>query len=71
MGRASAAPAGAIAEAGNMTLREYFDTPESVVPQELIYGAMRAAESPAPLHQHAVAGLFLALHEHVSRERLG
>jgi Uma2 family endonuclease len=54
-----------------MTLREYFETPESVVPQELIYGALRAAESPTPMHQQAVAGLFLAVHEHVSRERLG
>src|SRR5688572_18836112 len=70
MGRA-AAPAGAIAEVKRMTLREYFETPESVLPQELIYGALRAAESPTPMHQQAVAGLFLALHEHVSGQRLG
>ncbi len=54
-----------------MTLREYFETPESVVPQELIYGAIRVAESPTPMHQEVVGALFLALHEHVSRLRLG
>jgi Uma2 family endonuclease len=54
-----------------MTLREYFDTPESVTPQELIYGAMRVAESPTPMHQAAVGALFLALHEHVVGRRIG
>lgn len=71
MGRAAVQLREAGSVGGRMTLREYFETPESVVPQELIYGAMRAAESPTPMHQQAVAGLFLALHEHVSRERLG
>ena len=42
---------------GRMTLREYFETPESVTPQELIYGAMRVAESPTPMHQAAVGSL--------------
>ena len=54
-----------------MTLREYFETPESVLPQELIYGAVRAAESPTPMHQQAVGALFLALHEHVASRRSG
>jgi Uma2 family endonuclease len=54
-----------------MTLREYFDTPESVVPQELVYGALRVADSPTPMHQAAVGALFLALHEHVRRLQLG
>ncbi len=54
-----------------MTLREYFETPESVVPQELIYGAVRAAESPTPMHQEAVGALYLALHEHVRSRQLG
>jgi Uma2 family endonuclease len=54
-----------------MTLEEYFATPETVLPQELIYGAMRVAESPTSTHQSVVAALFLALHEHVSRAGLG
>ncbi len=54
-----------------MTLREYFDAPESVAPQELIYGAMRVAESPTPMHQQAVGALFLAVHAHVARLQLG
>jgi len=48
-----------------MTVAEYFETPESVVPQELIFGTMRMAESPSCTHQEAVGALFLALHGHV------
>ena len=54
-----------------MTLSEYFETPESVTPQELIYGAIRVAESPSAIHQRAVGALFLALHEHVAAEERG
>jgi Uma2 family endonuclease len=54
-----------------MTLQEYLVTPESVAPQELIFGALRVADSPSPTHQAAVAALFLALHEHVTARRLG
>ena len=54
-----------------MTLQEYFDTPESVLPQELIYGAMRVAESPTSTHQETVGALFIALHEHVRRRGIG
>ena len=54
-----------------MTLREYFETPESVVPQELIYGAIRVAESPAAMHQQLVGALFLTLHDHVTRRQSG
>lgn len=54
-----------------MTLQEYFETPETVLPQELIYGAMRVAESPTPTHQEAVGALFLALHAHVTTRGLG
>jgi Uma2 family endonuclease len=50
-----------------MTVAEYFATPETVVPQELIFGVMRMAESPTSTHQEAVAALFLALHAHVAR----
>ena len=53
-----------------MTIAEYFETPETVAPQELIYGIMRVADSPTPRHQRAVGDLFLALTGHV-RPRLG
>lgn len=54
-----------------MTLQEYLATPESVAPHELIFGALRVADSPTPAHQSTVAALFLALHEHVSTRSLG
>ena len=54
-----------------MTLQEYFATPETVLPQELIYGVMRVAESPTPTHQEAVGALYIALHEHVHKRGLG
>lgn len=54
-----------------MTLMEYLDTAERVQPQELIFGEHRLADSPTPVHQAAVAALFLALHEHVLWRRLG
>lgn len=54
-----------------MTVDEYIATPETVVPQELIYGEMRVAESPSPAHQRTVGVLYRALHEHVSEGRLG
>ena len=54
-----------------MTLQEYFQTPETVLPQELIYGVMRVAESPSPTHQETVGAFHIALHEHVRRRGLG
>jgi Uma2 family endonuclease len=54
-----------------MTIQEYLATPESVLPRELVFGALRVADSPSPVHQEAVAALFLALHEHVSARGLG
>jgi len=54
-----------------MTLYEYFQTPETVLPQELIFGSVRVGESPSPIHQHIVGNLFLLLHTHLTREGLG
>jgi Uma2 family endonuclease len=54
-----------------MTLQEYLATPETVAPHELIFGALRVADSPSPAHQATVASLFLALHDHVSARSLG
>lgn len=55
-----------------MTVDEYFTTtPETVMPMELVFGALRVAESPTPRHQMAVADLFRALDGHVRGRRLG
>lgn len=54
-----------------MTTAEYLATPETLQPQELVYGVLRVADSPAPIHQQAVADLFLALHAHVRDRGLG
>ena len=48
-------------KAGLMTTVEYFKTPETVVPQELIFGELRVAESPSVSHQRVVRDLALAL----------
>ena len=53
-----------------MTTDEYFRTPETVKPMELIFGAVRVAESPTPRHQSAVLHLLLALTAHVRERRL-
>ena len=54
-----------------MTLREYLDTPESAGPEELIFGAYRAAESPTTAHQEIVGKLFVFLYAHVYERELG
>jgi Uma2 family endonuclease len=54
-----------------MTVQDYFNTPETVQPMELIFGVLRVADSPAPRHQSAVAQLFLALNAHVGERGLG
>ena len=54
-----------------MTLDEYFDTPESAGPEELIFGAYRTAESPTATHQEIVGKLFFFLYAHVFERQLG
>jgi Uma2 family endonuclease len=54
-----------------MTVDEYFKTPETVKPMELIFGVLRVADSPSPRHQSAVAHLFRALDAHVRERQLG
>src|SRR5260221_11447736 len=55
-----------------MTVDDYFNkTPETVTPMELVYGLLRAAESPTPHHQQAVLQLALALNAHVEERQLG
>jgi Uma2 family endonuclease len=54
-----------------MTVDQYFKTPETVKPMELIFGAVRAAEAPSPFHQSAVLQFCLALVRHVRERQLG
>ena len=60
-----------MAAAPIMTTDEYLRTPESLRPAELIYGTLRAAESPSVRHQQAVAAFHLALAPHVRERRFG
>jgi Uma2 family endonuclease len=53
------------------TVNEYLRTPETSLPQELVYGALRVADAPLPPHQRAVARLFRALDDHVTDRGLG
>jgi Uma2 family endonuclease len=54
-----------------MTTNEYFRTPESVLPQELVFGAVRVADAPAPRHQAALRDIGVAMFLHVRERRLG
>lgn len=60
-----------MAPAPALTTDQYFRTPESVLPTELIFGTLRVAESPTVWHQQAVAAFHLALGPHVRTRRLG
>src|SRR5262245_23135287 len=67
LGGAAVAPAPPL-----MSVDEYFTkTPVTVQPMELIFGALRVAESPTPKHQSAVLKLVLALTAHVRAHDLG
>jgi Uma2 family endonuclease len=54
-----------------MTVDDYFNTPETVKPMELVFGALRVADAPSPRHQSAVVHLFRALDAHVRARGLG
>ena len=56
---------------GLMRSEDYFRTPETLLPAELIFGAMRVADAPTPRHQSAVLQLLLALEAHVRERDLG
>ena len=55
----------------SMTTAEYFQTGETVLPRELVYGALRVAESPTAHHQRVVRDITIALHAHVRARMLG
>ncbi len=54
-----------------MTVDEYLRTPETVLPAELRFGALRVVESPTPRHQSAVARIFRALDAYVGAHGIG
>jgi Uma2 family endonuclease len=45
--------------------REYLQTPETLRPQELVYGYVREAASPTPAHQRVVGALYVCLRQHL------
>ena len=54
-----------------MRVDDYFKTPETLTPMELVFGAMRVSDAPTPRHQSAVLHLCLALDRHVRQHQLG
>ncbi len=44
---------------------EYFRTPETLLPQELVYGYVREAAAPTPAHQRVVGELYVRLRQHL------
>jgi Uma2 family endonuclease len=56
---------------GYMTITEYFQTPETVLPQELAFGQLRVADSPSVSHQRVVRELVMALTPFVQDRKLG
>jgi len=60
-----------MALAPRLTTDEYLKTPETLQPTEVIYGALRVADSPTPRHQQAVGSFYLSLALHVRERRLG
>ena len=54
-----------------MTTHEYFNTPETVLPRELAFGALRVADAPRTPHQRVVLELLLALAPFVRARHLG
>jgi Uma2 family endonuclease len=60
-----------VAPSPSMTVEEYLRTPESVLPQELVFGAWRAADAPTPRHQSIVFALGMAIERHARARGLG
>jgi Uma2 family endonuclease len=44
---------------------EYLRTPETLLPQELVYGYVREAAAPSAAHQRTVGALFIRLSQHL------
>jgi Uma2 family endonuclease len=54
-----------------MTTAEYFTTPESSLPTELVFGQLRTAEAPSTSHQRVVRELLLAIAQETSAHDAG
>ena len=54
-----------------MTIEEYLNTPETVLPRELAFGVMRVADAPVISHQRVVRDLTIALTACAREGRLG
>ena len=54
-----------------MTVEEYLNAPETVLPQELAFGVLRVADAPRASHQRVVLELLLALAPFVRNRSLG
>ena len=57
--------------APRITTVEYFRTPETLLPEELVYGMVRDAPAPSPGHQSAVGLFFIALFNHTQANQAG
>jgi Uma2 family endonuclease len=49
----------------------YLRTPETLLPQELVYGYVREAAAPTPAHQRVVGALHIRLWQHLRETRAG
>src|SRR5437899_12635967 len=54
-----------------MRVDDYFKTPETLTPMELVFAALRVSDAPTPRHQSAALHLCLALDRHVRQRQLG
>jgi Uma2 family endonuclease len=54
-----------------MTTDEYLRTPETMLPQELVYGFVRDAPAPSVGHQGAVGEIFMCLRTHLAQHGIG
>lgn len=54
-----------------MNVVEFLRTPETRLPQELVYGYVREAAAPTPKHQWAVGELFFHVRTHLARHSAG
>jgi Uma2 family endonuclease len=54
-----------------MTTAEYLQTPESTLPNELVFGQLRVAEAPSTSHQRVVRELLLVLAQETSAHGAG
>jgi len=50
---------------------EYLQTPETLLPQELVFGYVREAAAPTPAHQRVVGALHVALWQHLRETGAG